>query len=68
MTESFKRDDGKRRAIKKKKGSTRCKEKNKQKKIVFLRQFWRQLDSTGLMEQFFFFTSASFSEVQLETL
>lgn len=42
--------------------------KKKQKKIVFLRQFWRQLDSTGLMEQIFFFTSASFSEVQLETL
>lgn len=54
--------------LKKKKGSTRCKEKKKQKKIVFLRQFWRQLDSTGLMEQIFFFTSASFSEVQLERL
>lgn len=67
MTESFKRDDGKRRAIKKKKEVLAVKKK-KQKKIVFLRQFWRQLDSTGLMEQFFFFTSASFSEVQLETL
>lgn len=67
MTESFKRDDGKRRAIKKKKEVLAVKKK-KQKKIVFLRQFWRQLDSTGLMEQIFFFTSASFSEVQLETL
>lgn len=68
MTESFKRDDGKRRAIKKKEVLAVKKKTNKQKKIVFLRQFWRQLDSTGLMEQFFFFTSASFSEVQLETL
>lgn len=67
MTESFKRDDGKRRAIKKKEVLA-VKKKNKQKKIVFLRQFWRQLDSTGLMEQIIFFTSASFSEVQLETL
>lgn len=53
MTESFKRDDGKRRAIKKKKEVLAVKKK-KQKKIVFLRQFWRQLDSTGLMEQIFF--------------
>lgn len=68
MTESFKRDDGKRRAIKKKKEVLAVKKKQNKKKIVFLRQFWRQLDSTGLMEQIFFFTSASFSEVQLETL
>lgn len=52
----------------KKKKEVLAVKKKKQKKFVFLRQFWRQLDSTGLMEQIFFFTSASFSEVQLETL